>query len=94
MVTSKSRVNKLLEEECLRLQERIRGLQKGSFYDEVTEATLLSCSRALWGAEEALKRMGNGTYGLCEVCQNPIEVERLKILPSTTKCSKCARKER
>jgi len=31
---------------------------------------------------DALSRMGNGTYGICEVCQKEIPVERLKANPA------------
>lgn len=31
---------------------------------------------------DALKRMSNGTYGICEVCKNPISPERLKANPA------------
>lgn len=34
----------------------------------------------------ALERIGNGTYGLCEVCKDPIEPERLLADPLTTLC--------
>ncbi|NPA51902.1 MAG: TraR/DksA family transcriptional regulator [Aquificae bacterium] len=36
--------------------------------------------------DKALERMREGTYGLCEVCGNPIEEKRLEILPWTTLC--------
>ncbi|RKZ01817.1 MAG: TraR/DksA family transcriptional regulator [Candidatus Hydrothermota bacterium] len=41
--------------------------------------------------DEALKRIEQGKYGLCERCGNLIERERLKLLPWTRLCSKCAR---
>jgi DnaK suppressor protein len=31
---------------------------------------------------EALEKMDEGVYGLCEVCNEPIPLERLKALPS------------
>ncbi|NPA57814.1 MAG: TraR/DksA family transcriptional regulator [Aquificae bacterium] len=36
--------------------------------------------------DKALERMADGTYGLCEVCANPIEEKRLLALPWTTLC--------
>ncbi len=41
--------------------------------------------------ESALQKIENGTYGLCERCKEAIDPERLKILPHTTLCVKCAR---
>jgi DnaK suppressor protein len=34
----------------------------------------------------ALERVETGEYGLCEVCGNPIPVERLEVLPYSTLC--------
>jgi len=32
----------------------------------------------------ALKRLEDGTYGICEVCKNPIPIERLKANPAAS----------
>jgi DnaK suppressor protein len=39
--------------------------------------------------EEALYRMENNTYGICERCKEPIEIERLKAKPTAKYCAKC-----
>jgi len=39
--------------------------------------------------EEALDRIANGTYGICEMCEEPIAFERLKARPVTTLCIDC-----
>ena len=39
--------------------------------------------------EEALDRIANGTYGVCEMCEEPIAYERLKARPVTTLCIDC-----
>jgi len=39
--------------------------------------------------DEALGRIGDGTYGVCEDCGGPIGVERLKARPVTTLCIQC-----
>lgn len=39
--------------------------------------------------EEALDRIANGTYGICETCEEPIAFERLKARPVTTLCIDC-----
>jgi DnaK suppressor protein len=39
--------------------------------------------------DEALARIENGTYGLCEECEEEIGVERLKARPVTTLCIDC-----
>ena len=41
--------------------------------------------------ERALKRMDEGTYGLCERCGKPIEKARIKALPYVDLCIKDAK---
>ncbi len=38
----------------------------------------------------ALDRIEAGTYGICTNCGQPIEEERLDVLPETPFCSACA----
>lgn len=38
---------------------------------------------------DSLKKMENGTYGICENCQDEIDVERLMIYPAARVCTKC-----
>ena len=38
---------------------------------------------------EAIERLEDGTYGLCESCEEPIGVARLKARPVTTMCIDC-----
>ncbi|MFA7319294.1 MAG: TraR/DksA C4-type zinc finger protein [Parcubacteria group bacterium] len=38
---------------------------------------------------EALERMDNGTYGLCENCQKEIPLDRLQANPSAKTCIVC-----
>jgi DnaK suppressor protein len=39
--------------------------------------------------DEALSRIEDGSYGICEECDGPIGVERLKARPVTTLCIAC-----
>ena len=39
--------------------------------------------------DEALGRIADGSFGLCEECAEPIAVERLKARPVTTLCIEC-----
>lgn len=43
--------------------------------------------------EEALDRIGDGTFGVCEECFKPIPRERLKAIPHASLCLDCKRKE-
>ena len=42
---------------------------------------------------EALQRIEDGTFGLCESCGDEITADRLKARPVTTLCIECKRKE-
>lgn len=44
--------------------------------------------------EAALKRIDDGTFGLCTTCGKPIEPERLEHLPWSTQCAADARGSR
>jgi DnaK suppressor protein len=39
----------------------------------------------------ALERIAASKYGICEICEKRIESKRLKILPATRLCCKCAK---
>ena len=43
--------------------------------------------------ERALKRLADGTYGVCESCGNPIGKARLQVFPRATLCMSCKQKE-
>ncbi|MGB7062600.1 MAG: SpoIIE family protein phosphatase [Candidatus Zixiibacteriota bacterium] len=45
--------------------------------------------RLLKDVDSALERMNNGSYGLCDVCQEPIERERLITNPLAQNCLGC-----
>jgi len=56
-----------------------------------TSLTLLGPKRQeLEAIEEALLRLENGSYGLCEVCGQPIQPKRLEIMPEASLCRDCA----
>lgn len=38
----------------------------------------------------SLDRMERGTYGTCAACDGPIEIERLRAVPETDRCARCA----
>ena len=43
--------------------------------------------------EDALRRVREGTYGICEDCGHPIPKERLAVLPQAARCVDCQRRE-
>ena len=46
----------------------------------------------LLAIDDALARIEEGSYGICESCGNPIPVARLEVLPYATECVSCARR--
>ena len=61
-----------------------------SGYDDDTRIALITSSRrALSEVAHALRRMAQGTYGLCERCETAIPAERLEVLPHARFCAPC-----
>jgi DnaK suppressor protein len=48
-----------------------------------------SHQRELIEIREAVDRMHRGVYGVCESCEQPISVERLKKMPAARLCIDC-----
>jgi len=49
--------------------------------------------RELRRVDDALSRLDEGVYGLCEDCDAEIAEERLEILPFATRCVECERRK-
>ena len=39
--------------------------------------------------DEAIEKIDNGTYGICESCGEEINIKRLEARPVTTMCIEC-----
>lgn len=69
----------------------------GDFYDHAStdrdrELALMLADRErekLTLVDDALKRIENGTYGICESCEEEIDRERLAAMPFTKLCLSC-----
>lgn len=69
----------------------------GDFYDHAStdrdrELALMLADRErekLTLVDDALKRIENGTYGICESCEEEIDKERLAAMPFTKLCLSC-----
>ncbi len=46
-------------------------------------------SRLIVKIKQALENIKDGTYGICEECEEPIGIERLKARPVTSYCIAC-----
>ena len=62
-----------------------------SAQDEISSQLAEVESRELGNIENALERMREGNYGLCEGCNNGIPMARLQALPYATMCIQCQR---
>ena len=55
-------------------------------------ARIQNARERLAAVEQALQRMDQGTYGVCEICGTPIPEARLEARPLSVRCVKCASK--
>jgi RNA polymerase-binding transcription factor DksA len=62
-----------------------------TFEHEITVGLLENSANILEQIREALERMNEGTYGICQECGKPIATKRLRALPYTPHCVRCAR---
>lgn len=62
-------------------------------YDREFSLGLASNEReALYEIDDALKRIDEGVFGVCEACKGLIAKNRLKAVPSARLCLKCQEK--
>lgn len=59
--------------------------------DEVNSQLAQLESRELSQIEQAIHKLKQGTYGVCEGCLRKIPVQRLNALPFSTMCIECQR---
>jgi len=60
--------------------------------DEVMDYLGNSAQTEIEMIKRAITRIDNGQYGICQVCDEPISKDRLKALPYSSMCIKCASK--
>ena len=78
-------------------EDRREGSPFGKREEEATESLELEKRLALENrireqlaeVEHALEKFQKGTYGLCDVCGQPIDPARLEALPQASLCLKC-----
>jgi DnaK suppressor protein len=63
-------------------------------YDREFSLSLASSERKfIYELDDALKRIEDGTFGVCEDCKNLIAKTRLKAVPAARLCVKCQEKK-
>jgi len=60
-----------------------------SFDREFALSLVSNEQEALYEIEEAVKRLEQSTFGLCEICEKPIRKERLEAVPFARLCVQC-----
>lgn len=73
------------------------GESKDENAQEVTEfeklkAIEFNLEKKLAEIDETLKKIDQGTYGVCQTCSQTIEEPRLKAVPTAALCASCAQK--
>ena len=53
-----------------------------------------SLERVLARTERAVAKLDDGSYGICDVCGDPISPGRMRALPDGVSCVRCAASER
>jgi len=82
------------ETEELTYQDNHLGDVATATFDREMASTLEENSTHVLAAiDEALARIEEGTFGVCQRCGNPIAEERLEALPWAILCIDCKRKQ-
>jgi len=80
------------EEQYLQIADQVRDLEAESFADLMVDVNLAEIDRDLDELrliDSAFARMSDGSYGRCEDCDLPIEIERLSATPFASRCFDC-----
>lgn len=94
-----SRIDQEARNLLLRRREHLsRGLEPlradpaASWRDWETTATPLSESarRELQDIENALRRIDEGSYGICQACGGPMGMQRIRAIPEARYCVSCS----
>lgn len=101
MMTQK--INELLEEAGKTVSEMTSGVKEN--YPDPNDRASLESDRnfelrirdrerkLILKMQEAIQRMDDGVFGICEVCNGPISEKRLMARPVTTLCIDCKMKQ-
>ena len=93
------RYRKLLEDWRRAQVDTIERLRREAAAEAVDDETTIPIAPArdaerdayaeLSRINEALRRLIDGGFGICEDCARPIDPDRLELLPTTTRCIEC-----
>jgi RNA polymerase-binding protein DksA len=80
------------DEQYTMIADQVRDLEDDSFADLMVDVNLAEIDRDLQelrAIDAAFIRMAEGSYGLCEECDRPIDIERLRVAPFASRCIGC-----
>ena len=75
------------------LPQHLADLGTDNFEQDISLGLMENESEEIKEIDEALERIQDGTYGLCENCQKKIPKDRLKAIAYTRLCVNCKMKE-
>jgi RNA polymerase-binding protein DksA len=79
-------------EQYTMIADQVRDLEDDSFADLMVDVNLAEIDRDLQELrliDAAFLRLSDGSYGRCEDCELPIEIERLRATPFASRCFDC-----
>ena len=85
------RVDRIEDEQAQALDDDFAEQAVAREDDEALDAVERSALAEIAQLRAALARLDSGTYGLCVTCGEPIAPARLRALPATAQCIRCAR---
>jgi DnaK suppressor protein len=90
-VLTRYRTNAMLTQEELESRE-IEDVERAQEMDDADRLAALSDAdlKRVAAIDEALDRIAQGNYGVCESCGQDIPMARLQALPEATMCTDCA----
>jgi len=92
----KRQIRKNIEDACIEME----GLNESEANDELDHASISTDrmieqaitgqqSKELGEIEVAMSKIANGSYGICEMCEEDISIQRLKVKPHAKYCIVC-----
>lgn len=66
-------------------------LSADTYERELSMGIVSSEQELLYEIDDALKRFSDGGYGVCQQCNRPISLRRLKAVPYASLCVSCQR---
>jgi DnaK suppressor protein len=97
----RSLLNQKINELRLEAGRTVENMDEDGNFPDPTDRALMESNRnsilrirdrerkLIFKIQEALQRLNDGEYGLCEECGEEIGIERLKARPVTTLCIGC-----